>query len=124
MLRPPNVAILASDSDEISVLEQILSPYVRPIVARTLAELNSVLEENDCDAVFCAQSFQTGSWKESLEELRKLTPDLPVIVLSSAVEEKAWMQAIEAGAFDVLIPPYEQGHMLAVLEQASASRYA
>ena len=56
-------------------------------------------------------------------EVQHRDPDLPVIVLSRTAGEHEWVAVLEAGAFDLLVPPYRQQALLAVLEQASASRW-
>ena len=37
--------------------------------------------------------------------------------------EREWAEALEAGAFDLLAPPYKKHEVLAVLEQAVESDY-
>ena len=82
------------------------------------------MEKGNYDALLCAWSFHTGTWKDALEEVRKLHSDLPVIILSSSAEEREWLRVLGAGAFDLLVPPFQDRALLAVIEQASASREA
>ena len=124
MLQHPNVVLLSTDKSETAVLQQILREHVMLTAAGNLRELRFHLENNDYDALFCAWSFHSGTWHDALEEVRKWHPDLPVIILSRIAEEKEWVQVLEAGAFDLLVPPYQERMVLAVLEQASASREA
>lgn len=124
MLRYPKVILLSNDETETTVLEQLLSEHVVLTSVNDLSALISLLEDNDYDALFCAWSFHTGTWNDALEEVRKVHPDLPVIILSSSAEEREWLQALGGGAFDLLVPPYQERSLLAVLEQASASREA
>ena len=92
--------------------------------AGNLSELAALLKCNSYDALFCAWSFQRGTWKEAVRNIQESQPGLPVIVLSSSPENREWSEVLEAGAFDLLVPPYEKQSVLAVLEQASASREA
>jgi DNA-binding NtrC family response regulator len=59
-----------------------------------------------------------------LRNIQESHPGLPVIVLSSSPENREWDEVLEAGAFDLLVPPYDERAVLAVLEQASSSREA
>jgi DNA-binding response OmpR family regulator len=123
MLRNPQVLLLSSETEP-TVLEQLLSEHVALTPVKSLSEMVSLLENRDYDALFCAWSFHTGTWNDALEEVRKLHSDLPVIIFSSSAEEREWLRVLEAGAFDLLVPPFQDRALLAVLEQASASRDA
>jgi len=124
MLRNPKVLLLSNDETETAVLEQLLNEHVAVTPVNNLSELGALLENSDYDALFCAGSPDTGICNDALEEVRNVLPDLPVILLSSSAEQREWLQALDAGAFDVLVPPYQERALLAVLEQASASREA
>lgn len=124
MLRYPNVLLFSNDETETAVLHRLLSEHVVLTPVHHPSELTSLLGSNSYDALFWVWSFHTGTWNDALSEVRKITPDLPVIILSSAAEEKEWIQALGAGAFDLLVAPHKDRALLAVLEQASASREA
>lgn len=124
MLEHPNVLLLSTDKTEVAVLQQILREHVILTPASNLPEVTFLLESNGYDALFCAWSFHSGTWHDALEKVRKCQPDLPVIILARIAEEKEWVQVLEAGAFDLLVSPYQERVVLAVLEQASASREA
>jgi len=123
MLRYPQVLLLSNEKES-AVLEQLLTEHVALTPVHSLPELVSMLEDNDYDALFCASYFHAGTWNDAIKEVRKIHPDLPVIVLSSSAEEREWLEALDAGAFDLLAPPYHARSLLAVLEQASASHEA
>jgi len=124
MLEYPNVLLLSTDTIETTVLQQALRKHVILTRADNLSDAMFLLEGGGYDAFFCAWSFHAGTWMEALETVREWQPDLPVIILSRTAEEREWLQVLEAGAFDLLVPPFEKEELLAVLEQASASREA
>jgi DNA-binding NtrC family response regulator len=49
---------------------------------------------------------------------------LPVILLSRIGGESEWLEVIEMGAFDLLVPPYDESYVLSLIEHAAASRLA
>jgi DNA-binding NtrC family response regulator len=124
MLRNPNVLLLSGQTDETAVLQDTLSQHVILTPVHTIDELVARLDGGNYDALFCASSFQTGTWIDVLEEVQIHGTDLPIIILGTTSDETEWLRVLEAGAFDLLVPPYAQGTLLAVLEQASASREA
>ena len=124
MLRYPNVLLFSNDEMETAILERLLGEYAIVTPVHSDSELAALLENDNYDALFWSWSFRAGTWNEALREVHKISPDLPVIVLSTAAEERAWIRALDAGAIDLLVAPFEERQLLAVLEQASASHDA
>ena len=124
MMQSPNVVFLSTKEPENAVLQRILDEYAIVTPVNGLTELLSVLERNDCDAVFCGWSFQAGTWSTALERLRDLCPDLPVIVFCPIGGEQEWTEVLDAGAFDLLSLPYRRDTVIPMLEHAVASRAA
>jgi DNA-binding NtrC family response regulator len=124
MFRYPRVLLFASDPAETGVLKDLLGQHVDLTSVSERSELAELLESNDYDALFWSWSFRAGTWNEALREVHRIRPDLPVIILSTAPEERAWIRSLEAGAFDLLAAPFEERQLFAALEHASASREA
>ena len=124
MLRSPKVLLLSTNETETALLLDILQEHAVVTPAGSLGELDVLLRSTSYDALFCAWSFQRGTWKEAVENIQESHPGMPVIVLSSSPLNREWAEVLEAGAFDLLVPPYEKQSVLAVLEQASASQDA
>jgi DNA-binding NtrC family response regulator len=122
MLKYPNVLLLNNDAQEAGLLLDILREQAVLTHARSMTELEALLENNTYDAFLCAWSCEVGNWDECLKKVQKLQPDLPVIVVSRTGGEKEWTAVLEAGAFDLLVPAYGRGSALGILEQAAASR--
>ncbi|MBI3894977.1 MAG: response regulator [Acidobacteria bacterium] len=120
----PKILLLSNNQVETNALEGILSEYVALKSVGNLLELQSVLQGGGYDAIFCGWSFHQGTWNDALQKVRQRCPDLPVIVFCRAGGEKEWVEALEAGAFDLLIAPYMKGNVLPLLEHAVASHEA
>ena len=118
-----NILLLGSDSDS-DRLDRIINPYAnlaRAASARdALAEVNSGIY----DVVLCPWDVPDASWRTVLEQLHRRRPEIPVIVFHHCGCEQEWLEVLEAGAFDLLCPPYEEGPVMARIEHAVASRYA
>jgi DNA-binding NtrC family response regulator len=121
-MRIPNVILLSASERETAELERILGRHVTLTPVSDPIQLESLLEAGDYDAVFCGWTFPRATWHDVVQDLRELRPDLPVIVLAPAPDVRQWADVLEAGAFDLLIPPYEDRAVLATLEHASVSR--
>ena len=120
-LQLPKVLFLNSDDADALNLKDVLSQHAIVTCPETLGELTKLLETSRYDALFCAKSFYANG---ALEEVHQHYPELPVIVTSSTGGEQEWMETLNAGAFDLLAPPYHALSVLYVLEHALTSRYA
>ena len=118
MLTHPNVLLLSADSQEMNKWEEILCEHAVLSRARSLVELEHQLESDVYDALFCGWSFRFGTWNDVLRTVQQRCPDLPVIIFSGNGGEKEWVQVLEAGAFDLLVEPYQRRAVLPVLEHA------
>lgn len=123
-MRFPNVIFLSTDEPENAALQRILSESAMLTPVKALTGLFSVLEQDDYDAVFCGWSFHEGNWNAVLEEVQQRCPEVPVIIFCRKGGEEEWVEALEAGAFDLLAPPYQTSTVIPVLEHAVASREA
>jgi DNA-binding NtrC family response regulator len=66
-------------------------------------------------------SFEWSLRSEVLEQVQEKCPSLPVIIFCRMGSEKEWVEVLEAGGFDLLVPPYRKSTVLSVLEHAVAS---
>ena len=121
MISHPSILLLSSDETETTVLEGILSEHVLLRRVQNLSELQATLEGGRYDAVFCGWSFHQGTWNDALGQVRQRCPDLPVIIFCRLGGEIEWVEALEAGAFDLLVAPYQKRKVLPLLEHAVAS---
>ncbi|MBI4458583.1 MAG: hypothetical protein HY648_00820, partial [Acidobacteria bacterium] len=91
---------------------------------RDPSELRKVLAKDAYDAMFCGWSYHQGTWQDALKEVLQQCPELPVIVFCRAGGEREWLEALEAGAFDLLVAPYVKRNVYPLLEHAIASSEA
>jgi DNA-binding NtrC family response regulator len=117
----PAILLLNSDRAETKLLEDILGGRADVKTAHDLVELSPLLAASSYNVVFCGWSFQQGNWEDALGQVRQHSPDLPVIICRPTGTEREWVEVLEAGAFDLLIAPYQKETVLATLEQAVAS---
>ena len=117
----PKVLVLGSDPDA-SFLAETLAPFAEVKRLEKIPKAFKPLGEENYDAVFCPWESPEGTWRTVLESIQKLRLEVPLIVFCHCGGEREWIEVLEAGAFDLLVPPYSSYQMLAVLEHALASR--
>jgi len=119
MLRYPNVLLFSSDETEANSLQRILGKHVILTPVSSRSELASLLETHTYDAVFWSWSLNSGTWSDALRIVRMIRPDMPVVVLSTSPEERAWLRSLKTGTFDLLVAPLEENQLTAAFEYAS-----
>src|SRR5690349_10715355 len=123
-MKEAKVLFLSTDNGESAVLEKLLSEYVVLRKLLHLSELQNELQDGNYDAMFCEWSFHRGTWREVLQQIQHRCPDMPLIVFSRTGGEREWLDVLEAGSFDLLVPPYNRHAVLPVLEHAISSHNA
>jgi DNA-binding NtrC family response regulator len=117
----PKVLFIGSNSDGAEVAE-ILAQFASVTRVQTVSVAFLKGQTQPFDAVFCDWDCTAGTWRDVLLKLQELRLPIPLIVLSHCGSEKEWVQVLEAGAFDFLVPPYTRSQIQEVLEHALASR--
>jgi len=118
------VLLLHSSDPGTSLLKEILSRHVDITCACDIPGMQSLLAESSFDLLFSDWRFVMGTWRDVVEGVHLLYPDLPVIVVCRAGGEKEWRETLDEGAFDLLSEPYSELAVLSVVEHGLASRDA
>ena len=96
--------------DILNLLDGSLDPH-RTFLLKSCANLStalSVLRDRQFEVVVCARDLAPGSWKDVLDQVTIL-PDPPsLIVTSRLADERLWAEALNLGAFDVLMKPFDR----------------
>jgi len=119
----PKVVMLGGDPDDFQVAE-MLARLAAVTRVEKISEAISQLERGDCDVLFCPWHPAEGTWRDVLEEMHKRQLEVPVVVFCHCGGEHEWTEVLNAGAFDLLAPPYESHQIRELLEHALESRYA
>ena len=81
-------------------------------------EVEGLLREHDVDAVLLDLNMPKLSGREVLPMIVQRQPDLPVIVLTGVDEVDTAVKCMRAGAFDYMVKPVTEEHLLTSLRRA------
>jgi DNA-binding NtrC family response regulator len=87
-------------------------PFVTP------SECLDAVDESGAELIFCSSDPE--QYLGLLEVVRRVKPDLPVVVVSHVPEIAEWLDAIEAGAADYCAPPFESSQIRWILDSSLA----
>ncbi len=71
--------------------------------------------------VFTDTDLTDGTWEEVLSLARKCEPAINVIVISRTVDVSLYIQVLESGAYDFIVPPFELAEVEHVIRNGMAS---
>ena len=124
MLQQPRVLFVTGSGPETDRVWEFLEKHTALTAAGSIPKLRSLIRKTHYDVLFCLPLSPAGSWGDVLELVEEEAPGLPVIVLSSPGNERDWLEALDVGVFDWLTLPVLPQSLLAIVEQAAASREA
>jgi two-component system OmpR family response regulator len=106
------------------IAEAVQKCGLRPTCCGGLREALPLLARQDFSAVFCNDTLPDGDFRAIVNEVRRASRDVPVIVLSRFAEWDAYFSAIGAGAFDYIACPPDpvETERILLLALAEASR--
>lgn len=111
-----------SASDAALLQESILSSGVKDLsvsVVGSLRESADHFKNNHIDATLLDLSLPDSSGLETVQRVRIVCPDMPIVVLTGIDDEKTGIEAVRMGAQDYLVKGQADGRLI-----ARAVRYA
>ncbi|MCR4337845.1 MAG: response regulator [Candidatus Omnitrophica bacterium] len=114
-MRQEKVLIVDDDPDILDVLDLTLSQYFTVLPAQSGEEALKLIKAKVPDLILCDYVMPGMSGKDFCVELKKdvLLQHIPFIVLTGRSDVKDMVKAIEAGADDYIVKPFEPEALLA-----------
>ncbi|EGB16231.1 response regulator receiver protein [Pseudodesulfovibrio mercurii] len=110
--------------DELGFLEVLAKRLRKRGYAVTAAGSGSegirVLRDNDFDVAVLDLKLEDMDGIEVLQIMKKMVPELPVIMLTGHGSEQAAREGVESGAFDYLLKPCDLDDLLDKVGEAVA----
>ena len=91
--------------------------------ARTIAEALQMMRSAPVSVVLCESCLPDGSWKDLLTVLKESDSPPRLILVSAMPDDCLWAEALNLGAFDVLMKPLDHSELFRVASLAARSRY-
>lgn len=110
--------LCAPDADDGGLVSTVLEGMGIVVVSARSHGAALELANTRCFALILLDLDCDPSWKATLEALRDHAPDTPVVVFSRLPDERMWIDALEAGAFDLACKPFSTADLLWILENA------
>lgn len=113
------IALLGLSVEMAAQLGKVLSDLRQTVYMQCLPDTASSLswlDEVHADLVFCAAA--PDYYGPLLEAIKQQRPGLPLIVVSPWPDVSRWLDALQAGASDYCVPPFESAPIRWIVEGA------
>ena len=101
-----------------SLREVLRDLSVETYSVESLEEARHLVPRTEPHILFTATSFADGSWVDVVSLTEQTEIPLNVIVVSAIKDVKLYITALERGAYDFVMPPFEHGGMDIVVRSA------
>ncbi len=82
-----------------------------------------IFERSKIDIVFCDFKLSDTNGSEVLQRIKKIDPDIPVIIFTGYADVKTAVHVMKLGAFDYLLKPLVPEEVLMVVDKAIDKHY-
>jgi two-component system, NtrC family, response regulator AtoC len=126
-MRTPAILVADDDPEVLSYLETALLCHKYPVIAaHDGSEVLSLLEENKnlVSTVVLDAMMPCKDGIETLQEIRRLYPALPVVMVSGAADPERIVEAMKCGAQEYLTKPIDHEKLLAAVRRTTAAQPA
>jgi DNA-binding NtrC family response regulator len=116
-------ALLVYDEEEPvqGVERTLIDQGMRTRRVRNCAEASAALRESATPAlVLTGISLPDGTWADVLEAVNAAPRSAPVIVVSALVDIKLYLDVLESGAYDFVVPPLSSDDLTHIVGPAMA----
>ena len=112
-------ALLVSDGDESfeSLRTLLKAQGIEVWISRTCKEAARLLDQTRPELIFTAPRFTDGTWCDMVITAEKASAPANVIVVGKLKDHRLYNAAMDYGAFDFILPPFEPesvGHAVRV----------
>ncbi len=116
-----DVVFLTSSGSEAESLSGLLAPAsVRVHAASSLVEAEGLMAATQARVLVAETSFRDGTWQDALQAVARGAPDAVLVVCGADADDRLWAEAINCGAFDVLVKPFHGPEVCRILTSAFA----
>ena len=115
----PRILVVDDEENMLRLFQKILSRenYAVQTVSSATEALRRIREEK-YDLILSDLKMPLVSGMELMEEVKRLHPDLPFVVMTAYGSIKSAVEAMKAGAFDYLTKPFQKDDLLIVVTKA------
>jgi len=115
---PHALLVLASVDDRETLCWSVAVCGVQPVPCSTLQEAKTVMASDAIGLALCEDRLSDGDYTDFLRAVRSSGRPIPVVVCSRRLDLGLYLDAMEMGAYDFVVRPYQEADLAWILEGA------
>jgi len=118
----PIVLVVEDHADTLDLIAEMLRRFSYQVrTAVTAAQAVRSVAADRPDAILLDVKLPDAAGVAGLEQLRRVLPDVPVIMLTANTDAAVARETLKRGAFDYITKPFDVDRVRSVLEAALAT---
>ncbi len=118
------ILVVDDEANYLTVMQALLEAAdYEALTALSGPEALKVAAQSDLDAVLTDMKMPKMSGIELMDELKRLYPDIPVIIMTAYGTVEKAVQAMKKGAFDYILKPFKNEEILVTIAKALEHRH-
>ena len=85
-------------------------------------EVPAILEEQPIDIILMDLNMPHVGGEDLLSRIAREKPDIPIIIVTGAMDVETAVRCMKSGAFDYVVKPVEEGRLISAVTRASSYR--
>jgi two-component system NtrC family response regulator len=118
------ILVVDDEANYLTVMQALLEEaHYEALTALSGPEALKAASQSDLDVVLTDMKMPKMSGIELLDELKRLYPDIPVIIMTAYGTVEKAVQAMKKGAFDYILKPFKNEEILVTIAKALEHRH-
>jgi len=118
----PIVLVVEDHADTLDLIAEMLRRFSYQVrTAVTAAQAVRSVAADRPDAILLDVKLPDAAGVAGLEQLRRVLPDVPIIMLTANTDAAVARETLKRGAFDYITKPFDVDRVRSVLEAALAT---
>lgn len=118
----PNVLVVEDHADTLDLIAEMLRRFSYQVrTAVTAGQAVRSVAADRPDAILLDVKLPDAAGVAGLEQLRRVLPDVPIIMLTANTDAAVARETLKRGAFDYITKPFDVDRVRSVLEAALAT---
>jgi DNA-binding NtrC family response regulator len=118
----PLVLVVEDNEDVREILVETVTAFGYEVIAvETVADAAGSVSFRQPDAILLDIVLPDARGTEGLEQLKRLRPEVPIIMVSANSDDDLAREMLKRGAFDYVMKPFDREQLARALEAATDS---
>ena len=113
------ILFISPSSEDAERIARMIQPLGLVLIhAKSLKDASARLRDRKFNLVLTAATLPDGDWLDVLESAQRKSPPLQVIVTDPLADARLWAEALNRGAYDLLVQPFYEPEVQRILSHA------